>query len=178
MKLVDPRFPMTISDQAVNAITENPFKYPRPDNVKGKLFTGEGENRTVKPNVAFTGAMEYLYRECIKHMLRKFRQNMTETFERLHKNSTGDYDLASFKCGTSQLKRSIYLYPWDIQCMIIPLNPDLKVEDIDIMAANIIPEDLSKYFYLELVAAEFKHRAKNQPLQVKGTALNTQRTKP
>lgn len=120
--------------------------------------------------------MEFLYVECMRHMLKKFKQNMLETFDKLE----GGGSIHDFKCGNTTFKRSIYKYPWDLQCSLVSLNGNMTVTDIDVLLSQMgedKPFNLDKDFSLEILSAQLKYRAKDEPLQVKGNDLKTQRTK-
>jgi hypothetical protein len=173
MKVLASKFSFTIADKAINNLAENPFKFPKPTSMKPRVSTGDGR---VKPNISFSYMMEFVYTECMRHLLRKFKQNMLDTFDKMGDSGS----IQNFKCGNTTFKRSIYMYPWDIQCSLVSLNGNLTVTDIDVLLLEMHNGafiDMSRDFALEVLNAELKYRVKNEPLQVKGNDLHTQRTK-
>lgn len=140
-----------IDNQVMNNLTQNPFRFPRPENVVPVIVV----NGIKMPNVSFDNALKYVFDRCLRALLLFFKQNMVETFEQL-RHGDDTVSISSFKCGNRKVSRNVYIGIWAFRCSLLSKNGNMAVEDIQVLVDN--PAGFEKDFTLFIESGEIKAR--------------------
>jgi hypothetical protein len=160
-----------INNVVLNNMTENPFRFPRPQDVEAAIVVGGYK----KPNVNFDNSLKYVFDRCLRSLLLYFKQNMVETFEDLRRGDD-TVSITNFKCGTRKVSRNVYIGIWAFRCSLLAKNPNLTVEDFQLYADS--PDGFEKDFTLFIESGEIKPRqSTDNPAKISKAQLGRNNTR-
>lgn len=143
-----------IADAAINKIAENPYRFPRPNEMPGTIEVSPGRRL---PGVPFVYMMTFLFERCMEFLLQRFLVNLIQSSEALR--SEGKEAVS----GNAPFRRTVYMYPWAFSCVIMPTNATLTVADLEELLKR--KEEWSKFFNLEITGVELKIRDQSRGRQ-------------